>query len=101
MSKQYDIARKQLSYTTLDAPFEGWIGLVKVHKHQNVASGEPVVTFNAGRDMKMYIAVPDMYISQIHEGDDVEVYFDALPGVVIQAKVMRSVWIPPMGPPTR
>ena len=88
-SKQYDIARKQLSYTTLEAPFDGWIGQVKAHKHQNVASGEPVVTFNAGRDMKMYISVPDMFIGQVHEGDDVEVFFDALPGRSMKGKVME------------
>jgi len=79
-AKQLDIAAKQLSYTTLAAPFDGWIGQVSAHKHQNVASGEPVVTFNAGRDMKMYIAVPDMFISRVSVGDEVEVRFDALPG---------------------
>lgn len=88
-AKQYDIARKQLSYTTLSAPFDGWIGQVKAHKHQNVASGESVVTLNAGRDMKMYIAVPDMYIAQVHEGDDVDVVFDALPGQVLRGQVME------------
>ena len=86
-SKQYDIARKQLSYTTLEAPFDGWIGQVRAHRHQNVASGEPVVTFNAGRDMKMYIAVPDMFIGRVNEGDDVEVVFDALPGRSMKGKV--------------
>jgi RND family efflux transporter MFP subunit len=88
-AKQYDIARKQLSYTTLEAPFDGWIGQVMVHKHQNVASGEAVVTFNAGRDMKMYISVPDTFIGQVHEGDEVEVFFDALPGKSMQGKVME------------
>ncbi|MDD3313008.1 efflux RND transporter periplasmic adaptor subunit [Pseudodesulfovibrio sp.] len=85
--KQLDIASKQLSYTTLAAPFDGWIGQVKANRHQNVASGEPVVTFNAGREMKMYIAVPDTYIGQVREGDAVEVSFDALPGKTMEGKV--------------
>ena len=86
-AKQLEIASKQLSYTTLAAPFEGWIGQVHARKHQNVASGEAVVTFNAGRDMKMYIAVPDTYISQINDGDEVEVQFDALPGRTLKGTV--------------
>ncbi|WP_419786646.1 efflux RND transporter periplasmic adaptor subunit [Pseudodesulfovibrio sp.] len=86
-AKQLEIARKHLSYTTLTAPFDGWIGKVMANQHQNVSSGEAVVTFNAGRDMKMYIAVPDMYIAQVHEGDKVEVEFDALPGQTMTGKV--------------
>lgn len=88
-AKQLDIARKRLSYTTLHAPFDGWIGKVETNIHQNVSSGQSVVSFNAGRHMKMYIAVPDMLISQIHEGDEVEVIFDALPGQTMNGKVME------------
>ena len=79
-SKQLDIARKRMGYTTLRAPFDGWIGRVETNIHQNVNSGEGVVSFNAGQQMKMYIAIPDVLISQVTEGDEVEVRFDALPG---------------------
>lgn len=88
-AKQLDIARKHLSYTTLRAPFDGWIGRVETKVHQNVSSGQAVVSFNAGRQMKMFIAVPDMLISQVQENDDVEVYFDALPGRTMKGKVME------------
>lgn len=88
-TKKLDIARKHLAYTSLTAPFDGWIGSVKANIHQNVASGTPVVSFNAGRQMKMYIAVPDMLISQVSEGDDVEVRFDALPGQTMRGKIME------------
>lgn len=88
-SKQLDIARKHLSYTILHAPFDGWIGRVTTKIHQNVAAGQSVASFNAGREMKMYIAVPDMLISQVKEGDEVEVRFDALPGSTMNGKVME------------
>jgi RND family efflux transporter MFP subunit len=71
----------------LEAPFDGWIGQVKAHKHQNVASGESVVTLNAGRDIKMYIAVPDTYIRQVNEGSKVKVWFDAVPGQEMEGEV--------------
>ncbi|QGY40325.1 efflux RND transporter periplasmic adaptor subunit [Pseudodesulfovibrio cashew] len=88
-SKQLDISRKQLSYTTLHAPFDGWIGRVQTNIHQNVSAGQPVVSFSAGRQMKMYIAVPDTLISEVHEGDPVEVRFDALPGHNMHGKIME------------
>jgi len=88
-SKKLDIARKHLSYTTLRAPFDGWIGRVETKIHQNVNAGQSVASFNAGRQMKMYIAVPDMLISQVSEGDEVEVRFDALSGRTMLGKVME------------
>lgn len=88
-AKKLDIARKHLSYTKLRAPFDGWIGKVDANKHQNVTSGQPVISLNAGRQMKMYIAVPDMLIAQVNEGDEVEVLFDALPGRTMHGKVME------------
>ncbi|HKI81263.1 MAG TPA: efflux RND transporter periplasmic adaptor subunit [Pseudodesulfovibrio sp.] len=86
-SKQLDIARKRLGYTTLNAPFDGWIGEVEADVHQNVSAGQAIATYNAGRQMKMYISVPDTLISQVKEGDEVAVVFDALPGRTMQGKV--------------
>jgi len=88
-SKKLDITRKHLNYTTLHAPFDGWIGKVSTNIHQNVTPGQSVASLNAGRQMKMYIAVPDMLISQVIEGDEVEVRFDALPGQTMTGKVME------------
>ncbi|WP_316897626.1 efflux RND transporter periplasmic adaptor subunit [Pseudodesulfovibrio indicus] len=88
-AKQLEIASKQLSYTTLKAPFDGWIGEVEADVHQNVSAGQAIATYNAGRQMKMYIAVPDTLIAQVHEGDEVTVVFDALPGRVLTGKVME------------
>lgn len=86
-AKQLDIARKRLGYTTLRAPFSGWIGEVEADVHQNVSAGQAIATYNAGRQMKMYIAVPDTLISQVREGDLVAVVFDALPGRTMEGKV--------------
>jgi RND family efflux transporter MFP subunit len=86
-AKQLDIARKRLSYTTLSAPFDGWIGEVEADVHQNVVAGQAIATYNAGRQMKMYISVPDILIAQVREGDEVAVVFDALPGRTMRGKV--------------
>lgn len=86
-TKQLDIARKRLGYTTLRAPFNGWIGEVEADVHQNVTAGQAIATYNAGRQMKMYISVPDTLIAQVKEGDEVAVVFDALPGQIRKGKV--------------
>jgi len=88
-SKKLDIAQKHLNYTTLYAPFDGWVGSVKVNIHQNVQSGQGVISFNAGLQMKMYVSVPDTLISQIREGGEVAVSFDALPRRIMNGKVME------------
>ncbi len=88
-AKKLDIARKHLSYTNLRAPFDGWISKVEANIHQNVTSGQGVASLNAGRQMKMYITVPDMLIAQVSEGDAVEVHFDALPDKNMTGKVME------------
>lgn len=88
-SKKLDIARKHLGYTSLTAPFDGWIGRVESNIHQNVTPGQAVVSLTAGRQMKMYVAVPDILISQVNDGDRVKVRFDALPGRTMDGKVME------------
>ncbi|WP_027720189.1 efflux RND transporter periplasmic adaptor subunit [Maridesulfovibrio zosterae] len=87
--KMLDIARKKVRYTILKAPFDGWVGAVHVNVHQNVQSGQPVVAFNAGKQMKMYISLPDTIISSVSEGEKVHVTFDALPDVVMDGVIME------------
>ncbi|WP_320170616.1 efflux RND transporter periplasmic adaptor subunit [Maridesulfovibrio sp.] len=87
--KLLDIARKRVRYTVLKAPFDGWVGSVDVNVHQNVQPGQKVVGFNAGKQMKMYIALPDTLISEISEGEKVLVTFDALPGKVMNGVIME------------
>jgi len=88
-AKKLDIARKRLRYTTLKAPFDGWVGAVAVNVHQNVQSGQKVIGFNAGKQMKMYISLPDTLISSVSEGEKVQVTFDALPGKVMKGVIME------------
>lgn len=88
-AKELEIARKQLKYTILRAPYDGWIGRVETRVYNNVSTGQAVVSFNAGRQMKMLIAVPDTLIGLVNEGDDVEVRFDALPGRTMHGEVME------------
>ncbi|CCO22178.1 efflux RND transporter periplasmic adaptor subunit [Maridesulfovibrio hydrothermalis] len=88
-AKKLDISRKRLKYTVLKAPFDGWVSAVHVNVHQNVQSGQEVISFNAGKQMKMYISLPDTLISGVTEGENVLVTFDALPGKVMKGVIME------------
>ncbi|WP_419778902.1 efflux RND transporter periplasmic adaptor subunit [Maridesulfovibrio sp.] len=88
-AKKLDISRKRLRYTVLKAPFDGWVGAVAVNVHQNVQSGQKVIGFNAGKQMKMHISLPDTLISTVEEGEEVQVAFDALPGKVMKGVIME------------
>ncbi len=74
------LARSQLGYTTLRAPVAGSVAEVPVEVNENVQAGQMVALMNSGSRSDVEVGVPEVLISQIREGDAVEVIFDALPG---------------------
>ncbi len=76
-AKKRDLARSQLSYTVLKAPLDGGIASVSVEVNENVASGHPIVLLTSSTNLEVHISIPEVLIAQIHEGDRVEVRFDA------------------------
>jgi RND family efflux transporter MFP subunit len=85
--KRRKLARNQLEYTELRAPVTGAISDVRIEKNENVQPGQPVVVLTSGSDLEVKIAMPEILIAQIREGEDVEVKLDAVPGKTFQAKV--------------
>jgi RND family efflux transporter MFP subunit len=85
--KQLDLARSQLSYTRLTAPVSGGIAMVDVEVNENVQSGHTIVELSSGSNLEVKVAIPGILISQIREGDKVEVSFDAISGKTFLARV--------------
>jgi len=82
-----EAARRKLGYTRLQAPVEGSIATVSVEVNENVLQGKTVVRMTSGTRPEVEVAMPEMLISQIREGDPVMVTFDALPGTNFDAVV--------------
>jgi RND family efflux transporter MFP subunit len=80
-------ARLQLDYTRLHAPADGAISAVPVEVNENVQPGEPVVILTSGSRPEVEVAMPELFISSIREGQAVEVKFDALDGRSFTARV--------------
>ena len=78
--KVLELAKLQLSYTKLRAPSAGLIASVDVEVNENVAVGNPVLMLTSGSDIEVEVTIPEILISQINQGDRVQVSFDAQPG---------------------
>ncbi len=92
-------ARRQLSYTRLVAPVDGAIASVPVEVNENVRQGQPVVRMTSGSLPEVEVAIPEVLIAQIREGDAVTVAFDALAGESFDA-VVTEVGVAAMGTAT-
>ena len=80
-------ARRRLSYTSLRAPVDGAIASVPVEVNENVTPGQTVVRMTSGAQPEVEVAIPELLIAEIDEGDRVDVTFDALPGTSFDAVV--------------
>lgn len=87
IEKRLELARLQVSYTRLEAPFAGSVAQVHVDINENVASGTPVVTLTAGGRPEVVVSVPEMLIAQVTPGSSADVTCDAAPGVTFGATV--------------
>ena len=74
-----DAARLRVSYTRLRAPAGGRISSVDVEANENVRVGQTVAVLTSAAEMEVEVAVPEVLISRIREGDPVTAAFDALP----------------------
>jgi len=87
VAKSLELLRAQLGYTRLVAQTDGAIAAVQAEPNENVAPGQPVVVMTSGEHLEVEVAVPEVLIAGVREGDAVEVRFDALPQQAFAAHV--------------
>ncbi len=86
-SKQVQLARFKLGYTKLTAPVSGTIAQVNVEANENVQAGYPIVVLTSGKRPEVEIAIPELFISQIQDGAQVDVKFDSIPDRIFKAVI--------------
>ncbi|MEM7586057.1 MAG: efflux RND transporter periplasmic adaptor subunit [Acidobacteriota bacterium] len=74
-----ELARRQISYARLTAPVAGAIASVLIEENENVGSGQEVALLASGAQPEVEVAMPEVLIAQVREGDQAQVSFDALP----------------------
>ncbi|MFH1574402.1 MAG: efflux RND transporter periplasmic adaptor subunit [Acidobacteriota bacterium] len=77
--KRVELARSQLSYTRLTSPVEGSIAAMNADENENVSPGQPVALLTSGSKLEILVAIPEILIAQIREGNETTVSFDAIP----------------------
>lgn len=85
--RQLDQARKQETYTVLRAPLDGSIAQVEIEVDESVQAGQMAFLLTAGERLEVEVAVPEVSIAFVREGDRVQVAFDALPDRTYSATV--------------
>jgi len=85
--KRRKLARNQLEYTSLKAPVAGTVSNVMVEENENVGAGQQVLVLTSGSDLEVKIAMPEVLIAQVREGDDVLIAMDAIKGKEFKAKI--------------
>ncbi len=87
--KQLELAKRQLGYARLTAPTAGAIATVDVEENENVQGGQTVAQLTAGSKLEVEVAMPEVLIANVREGDGVVVTFDALQGLECQGRVVE------------
>lgn len=84
-----DLTRKQLSDTTLRAPFDGTVARRMVNAGEYVRSGTAAFQIVQTSPLKLKLEVSEKYVGDVKVGDVVEAECDALPGKKLAGTVVR------------
>ncbi len=82
-------AEDALSYSYLQAPFDGTIVATYVENFEDVQAKQPIVRLLDTSKVEMIIDIPEGYISFEPYIDRIEVTFDAFPETVLAAEIVE------------
>lgn len=82
-----DVARLNLERTTIRAPGQGFVGGLKIDTGTYVSAGQPAMTFIAFEDIWVEAYMTENQLSNMQNGDEVELAFDAFAGKIFEGKV--------------
>lgn len=73
------LAQARLEKTRIVVPFDGKIGLRNVSVGDYITTGQDLVTLEAIDTLKVDFRTPEIFLAQIHTGQQLNILFDALP----------------------
>lgn len=78
-NRSLDLQESQLQYTRIKAPTAGIVTAVNAEINEFTKAGTPVIIISSKQeDIEINIGVPEIYISQIKQGDNVDIKFQSL-----------------------
>lgn len=85
----FDLKRLAFEHTTIRATIDGVLAERRVKVGWRLAEGEPAFRIADTRRLVAELYIPQSQVGRIHEGDDVTITVDALPGARIAASIDR------------
>ncbi len=82
-----ELARARMTKTTIEAPFEGVVGLRHVSTGDYVTAGKDLVNLEDIDPLKVEFAVPERYLSAVREGQIVRLTADAFPAETFEGAI--------------
>ncbi len=82
-----NLAKRNLTKTTLFAPYDGYIAWRSVEPHEEVAAGQKVLVIDAIGALEVLLAIPETSISRIRVGMQATVQFPTLPGRSVKGRI--------------
>jgi membrane fusion protein (multidrug efflux system) len=79
--------RATIGKKTIRAPFSGRLGIRQVNLGQMLREGDPVVTLQSLDPIYADFTLPQQELGRLHQGLEVRVTCDALPGVTVNGRV--------------
>jgi membrane fusion protein (multidrug efflux system) len=84
---KHDLARLQLSYTEIRAPFAGVVAARQVRLGQTVQPNTALFRVTDPSPLKAHVFVPERELKRLKPGQTASVHVDAVPGKAFLAKV--------------
>ena len=75
----YELVQARLAKTAIHAPFSGTVGLRQVSVGDYVKEGQDIVNLESLDPLKVDFRVPEIYLSQVKDGQTLQITLDALP----------------------
>lgn len=76
--KKLDLQKSQLEYTKIVSPTNGVVTAVNSEINEFAGAGTPIIIINSGKDdMEVNVGIPEAYISQVKQGENVDVTFSS------------------------
>jgi membrane fusion protein (multidrug efflux system) len=87
LTAQIEEQRARIDKTTVNAPFDGVLGLTDVDVGQYVSPGQPLVTLQDLTPMQANFTLPEQVLPEVSKGQTVRVKLDAYPDMSFEGEV--------------
>jgi membrane fusion protein (multidrug efflux system) len=82
-----ELMEARLAKATIKAPFAGTVGLRQISIGDYVKEGQDIVNLESLDPLKVDFRVPEIYLSQVKDGQTLQITLDALPDKVYDGRV--------------